>query len=75
MKTLRDLLPFVSYTATLVLMETERGRRDYEYMFGTTELIRRDVIEKCYPELLDRELSDGVHGEGTRDGLYIHLYK
>ena len=75
MKTLRDLLPFVSYTATLVLMETERGHRDYQYMFNNTELIRRDVIEKCYPELLDRELSDGVHGEGTRDGLYIHLYK
>lgn len=75
MKTLRDLLPFISYTATLVLMETERGYRDYKYMFNQTELIRRDVIEKFYPELLDRELSDGVHGEGIKDGIYIHLYK
>lgn len=74
-KTLRDLLPFVSYEAQLQLMETEKGSKNYNYIFSPTELIRRDTLEKAYPELLDRELSDGIHGEGTRDGLYIHLYK
>lgn len=73
--TLRDLLKFVSYTATLQIMETERDRKEYQYIFGRSELILRSVIEENYPELLDREVSDGIHGEGARDGLYIHLYK
>lgn len=75
MLTLRDLLKYVSYTATLQLMETPREKRDYQYIFDRSELILRSVIEENYPELLDREVSDGIHGEGVRDGLYIHLYK
>ena len=75
MQKLKDLLSFIAYDAQLQLMETERGYKRYEYVFNSNELIRRDTIEKCYPELLERELSDGVHGEGIRDGLYIHLYK
>lgn len=73
--TLRDLLKFVSYTATLQLMETPKGKKEYQYIFGKSDLILRGVIEDNYPELLDREVADGIHGEGTRDGLYIHLYK
>ena len=72
---LKNLLPFISYTADIQLMETEREHKSYAYMFPKSEIIKRDIIEKCYPELLDRELSDGIHGEGTRDGVYIHLYK
>lgn len=74
---LRDLISFISYSAKLQLMETEKGRsrKDYNYIFKEDELITREVIEKCYPELLDRELADGIHGEGYRDGIYIHLYK
>lgn len=72
---LKDVLPFISYTAEIQLMETERGFKKYDYMFPKQEFIRRDIIEKFHPELLERELSDGIHGEGTRDGVYIHLYK
>lgn len=75
MQKLKDLLPFIAYDAEIQLMETERGFKNYEYIFSKDELIRRNTIEKFYPELLDRELSDGIHGEGIRDGIYIHLYK
>lgn len=72
---LKDVLPFISYTATIQLMETERGYKKYDYIFNSSELITRSTIEKHYPDLLNRELSDGIHGEGTRDGIYIHIYK
>lgn len=82
--TLRDLLPFISYGATLQIMEISRAERnrygntivnDYDYMFPKSDLIMREIIEQCYPELLDREIADGIHGEGERQGIYIHLYK
>lgn len=81
---LRDLLPFISYGATLQIMEISRAERsryentivnDYEYMFPISDEITRGTIEQCYPELLDREIADGIHGEGERKGIYIHLYK
>lgn len=81
---LRDLLPFISYGATLQIMEISRAERnrygntiinDYDYMFPESDLIVRETIEQCYPELLDREIADGIHGEGEREGIYIHLYK
>jgi len=75
MKTLRDLMPFISYTADLQIMETERDFKKYDYVFPKCDIIKRKTIEEHYPELLDRELSDGIHGEGVRDGVYIHLYK
>lgn len=82
--TLRDLLPFISYGATLQIMEIPRKERcrygniivnNYEYMFPVSDEITREAIEQCYPELLDREIADGIHGEGEREGIYIHLYK
>ena len=82
--TLRDLLPFISYGATLQIMEISRAERNrygnfvgyaYEYVFPKSDLIVRETIEQYYPELLDREIADGIHGEGEREGIYIHLYK
>lgn len=82
--TLRDLLPFISYGATLQIMEISRAERNrygnfegytYDYVFPESDLIMRGTIEQCYPELLDREIADGIHGEGEREGIYIHLYK
>lgn len=82
--TLRDLLPFISYGATLQIMEITRAERSrygnfggyaYEYVFSESDLVTRGVIEQCYPELLDREIADGIHGDGERGGIYIHLYK
>lgn len=82
--TLRDLLPFISYGATLQIMEITRAERNrygnfegyaYDYMFPESDLVVRETIEQCYPELLDREIADGIHGEGEREGIYIHLYK
>ena len=73
---LRELLPFILYTARLQILETERGyRKNYSYIFSKEELITRSHIEKFNPELLDRELSSGIHSEGIREGIYIHLYK
>lgn len=81
---LRDLLPFISYGATLQIMEISRAERNrygnfvgyaYEYVFPKSDLVVRETIEQCYPELLDREIADGIHGEGEREGIYIHLYK
>ena len=81
---LRDLLPFISYGANLYLMEISRAERSrtgnfegyaYEYVFPESDLVMRGTIEQCYPELLDREIADGIHGEGEHNGIYIHLYK
>ena len=75
--TLRDLLPFISYGATLQIMEISRSERNrygnfvgyaYEHVFPKSDLIVRETIEQCYPELLDREIADGIHGEGEREG-------
>lgn len=78
MHDLRSLLPFISYGARLQLLEIEKDKKApkrYKYIFSKDDIITREVIEKCYPELLDRELSDGIHSEGIREGIYIHLYK
>ena len=73
---LRELLPFISYGARLQVLETERdSRKNYSYIFSKDDLITRSHIEKFNPELLDRELSSGIHSEGIREGIYIHLYK
>lgn len=81
---LRDLLPFIAYGTALHLMEIPRKERcrygntivnDYEYMFPVSDEITREAIEQCYPELLDREIADGIHSDGEREGIYIHLYK
>lgn len=72
---LKDILPCIAYGATIHLVETERGKKEYDYIFKSTDFIQREDIEKSYPELLEREISDGIHGEGPRSGLYIHLYK
>ena len=75
---LKSLIPFISYGTKLQLLETEKSKnapKRYEYIFSKDDIITREVIEKCYPKLLDRELADGIHAEGIRDGIYIHLYK
>ncbi len=69
---LGDALKVVSYTATLQIMERDKDG-NYSYMFPKFDLITRETIEKFYPQLLNRELTNGIHGEGIRDGLYIHI--
>lgn len=66
-----EAIKAVSYTATLQIME--KDGYGYKFMFPKCDLITRETIEKFYPELLERELSDGFHGEGIRDGIYVHL--
>ena len=75
MKRLRDVLPFISYCVSLQLITTPREYKNYSYMFPDSIFIDRGIIEKYYPELLERELSDGIHGEGLRDGLYIPIFE
>lgn len=81
---LRDLLSFIAYGTALHPMEIPRKERcrygntivnDYEYIFPVSDEITRETIEQYYPELLDREIADGIHGDGERGGIYIHLYK
>jgi hypothetical protein len=64
----------VSYMARLQILEKDEYGT-YHYLFPEDELITRHVLEYHYKDLLDRELSDGFHGEGIRDGLYIHIKK
>ena len=59
-KKLKDLLPFIAYNTPLQLMEIGRERKKYVYLFSKDDLIFRETIEKSHPELLDRELSDGI---------------
>ena len=81
---LRDLLSFIAYGTALHPMEIPRKERcrygntivnDYEYIFPVSDEITRETIEQYYSELLDREIADGIHGDGERGGIYIHLYK
>ena len=68
---LKEAIKAVSYNARLqVLVKDDYG---YNFMFPKCDLITRETIEKFYPELLERELSDGFHGEGIREGIYVHL--
>lgn len=64
----------VSYAARLQVLEKDEYGT-YHYLFPEDELVTRNIIETFYKDLLERELSDGFHGEGSRDGLYIHLKK
>lgn len=65
-------LKAVSYNAQLVVMK-KNDTGVYNYVFPKDELITRATIETFYPELLDMELTNGFHGEGIRDGLYVHI--
>lgn len=69
--TLREALKPVSYIAELQVMK--KTGFDYEYVFPKTELITREVLERFYPELIDREITDGFHGDGDRPGLYVFI--
>lgn len=73
--TLKDALLVIAYDARIQILTTPRRRKQYSYMFNNSAFINREILEKHYPELLDREMSDGIHGEGSRDGVYIHLYE
>lgn len=65
-------LKAVSYVARLVVVKkNEYG--GYDYLFPNDELVTRATIETFYPELLDMELTNGFHGEGIRNGLYVHI--
>lgn len=68
---LGEALKSVSYVARLQVMK--KDEYGYTFMFPKFDLITRETIEKFYPELLDWELSDGFHGEGIRDGIYVHI--
>lgn len=70
MQKLKDVLKCVSYCASLDIVE--QGQNQYNHLFPECDLITREVIEKNYPELLERELSNGIHAEGIRkDRLVI----
>jgi len=62
----------VSYNAQLVVVKKNKSG-GYDYVFPKDELVTRFTIEQFYPELLDMELTNGFHGEGIRDGLYVHI--
>lgn len=72
MFTLRGALEFVSYGASLDILEY-RGNT-FVSLFPECGIITRGIIENFHPELLDRELSGGLHAEGSRkDRLVIPL--
>lgn len=70
---LKDALGCMSYTARLVLLKRDDDYWNYSYMFPACDLITRGTIEKFYPELLERELTNGCHADGIREGIYIHI--
>ena len=45
---LKDILPCIAYGATIHLVETERGKKEYDYKFKSTDFIQREDIEKSY---------------------------
>lgn len=76
MAKVKDVLPFIAYEASLQIVETEREYpRRYDNIFPESTGMNRRILEECYPELLERELSEEIHGEGMKDGIYISVYK
>ena len=78
MAKLKDVLQYVAYGVSLDIIEQELERGFYfnEHLFPECDLITREVIEENYPELLERELSNGIHAEGIRrDRLVIPIKK
>lgn len=78
MAKLKDVLQYVAYGVSLDIIEQERDRgfNWNNHLFPECDLITREVIEKHYPELLERELANGIHAEGIRkDRLVIPVKK
>lgn len=73
MKKLKDLMPFISYSAKLQIMERGMKGTFWSYIFPKNDIVRRETVERNYLELLERELMDGIHADGNREGIYIHL--
>lgn len=75
---LKDLLPYISYGTALDLVEQDK-ERDFvfnNHLFPKSDLITREVIERHYPELLEREVSNGIHAEGmSPDTIVVPIKK
>ena len=75
---LKDLLLYVSYGTALDIVEqdNERGFVFNNHLFPQSDLITREVIERHYPELLEREVTNGIHAEGMRpDTIVVPIKK
>lgn len=62
----------ISYTAQLQVVKKNKNG-SYDYVFPKDEYVTRFTIEQFYPELLDMELTNGFHGEGFREGIYVYI--
>lgn len=71
--TLGEALKSVSYIAKLNVVEYDEDSPTWRYLFPADEYVNRSVLEKHYPDLLKREMKDGFHGEGQREGIYCHI--
>ncbi len=78
MAKLKDVLQYVSYGTSLDIIEQDRINKFNfnHHLFPECDLITREVIEEHYPELLEREMSGGIHAEGMRkDRLVMPIKK
>ena len=74
MAKLKDVLQYVAYGTSLDIIEKDRNQ--WNHLFPECDLVTREAIEECYPELLERELANGIHAEGIRrDRLVIPVKK
>lgn len=75
---LKDLLQYIAYGTALDIVEQdkERGFVFNNHLFPNSDLITREVIERNYPELLEREVLNGIHAEGMRpDTIVVPIKK
>ena len=74
MAKLKDALQYVAYGTSLDIIEQEGVQ--HHHVFPESDLITREIVEEHYPELLERELTNGIHAEGIRkDRLVIPVKK
>ena len=74
MAKLKDVLQYVAYGTSLDVIE--QNRNQWKHLFPECDLITREVVEEHYPDLLERELANGIHAEGIRkDRLVIPIKK
>ena len=74
MAKLKDVLQYVAYGTSLDIIEMDG--RTINHLFPGSDLITREIIEICRPELLEREMFSGIHAEGVRkDRLVMPIKK
>lgn len=69
----KDVLQHICYTANLDIVEVDKKAFKLNYIFPKNDIVSREIIECKYPNLLERNLSDGIHAVGRSNKITIPI--